>query len=153
MIKVEFKEHEGEQIPVYITGNMMDVRKEEAHQMELAAWFRYNFPGVIFHHSPNEGDVKPQYRDKQIRQGLHVGFGDCIILAEGEEGQPYLMLELKRSCKSMSSVSKEQWDTLASVLSNGGDARLCYGAPAAKLAICRYFGLTLCPDGHTIDRN
>tara|TARA_R100000951_G_scaffold27557_2_gene23478 strand:+ start:9753 stop:10187 length:435 start_codon:yes stop_codon:yes gene_type:complete len=110
-------------------------RKEYLEQIDFVNWARYEYPileSLLF--APmNEGDAKPQYRSKMKSMGLTSGVSDCILLCNGVGA-----IELKRSRKRDSSISKEQIKFMLSVESVGGFAVVAYGASAAKEALKDY---------------
>ena len=110
-------------------------RKEYLEQIDFVNWARYEYPileSLLF--APmNEGDAKPQYRSKMKSMGLTSGVSDCILLCNGVGA-----IELKRSRKRDSSVSKEQAKFTLAVEKAGGFAVIAYGALAAKEALKDY---------------
>ena len=110
-------------------------RKEYLEQIDFVNWARYEYPileSLLF--APmNEGDANPQYRSKMKSMGLTSGVSDCILLCNGVGA-----IELKRSRKRDSSVSKEQAKFTLGVESAGGFAVVAYGALAAKEALKDY---------------
>lgn len=110
-------------------------RKEYLEQIDFVNWARYKHPilkSLLF--APmNEGDAKPQYRSKMKSMGLTSGVSDCILLCNGVGA-----IEMKRSRKRDSGVSKEQVKFNLCVESAGGFAVVAYGALAAKEALKDY---------------
>ena len=91
-------------------------------------------------HPVNEGAIKPQYREKLIKQGLLKGVSDVIILYPGFEKDGFCG-EMKRAKKSDSSISKEQKKFLKNAEQAGKFACVAYGAVPMWWAWCDYLGL------------
>lgn len=110
-------------------------RKEYLEQIDFVNWARYKNPilETLLFAPMNEGDAKPQYRSKMKSMGLTSGVSDCILLCNGVGA-----IELKRSRKRDSSVSKEQVKFNLDVESSGGFSVVAYGALAAKEALKDY---------------
>jgi len=110
-------------------------KKEYLEQIDFVNWARYEYPileSLLF--APmNEGDAKPQYRSKMKSMGLTSGVSDCILLCNGVGA-----IEIKRSRKRDSSVSKEQVKFTLGVEAAGGFSVVAYGALAAKEALKDY---------------
>ena len=83
-------------------------------------------------HVANEGAFSPQHRDSLTRSGVLSGVSDYVILHRTMEGHPFALIELKRSRKRDSSISKEQVYFLLSRERQGGFCCVAYGAMAAK---------------------
>ena len=83
-------------------------------------------------HVANEGAFSPQHRDSLSRSGVRAGVSDYVILHRTKQGHPFALIELKRSRKRDSSISKEQVDFLLSREKQGGFCCIAYGAKAAK---------------------
>lgn len=111
-------------------------RKEYLEQIDFVNWARYEHPilDTLLFAPMNEGDAKPQYRSKMKSMGLTSGVSDCILLCNGVGA-----IEMKRSRKRDSSISKEQVEFILDVESCGGFAVVAYGADAAKEALKDYF--------------
>lgn len=69
----------------------------------------------------------PQHRDSLTRSGV----SDYAILPLTLQGHPFALIELKRSRKRDSSISKEQVDFLLSRERQGGFCCIAYGKNAA----------------------
>lgn len=110
-------------------------RKEYLEQIDFVNWARYKYTVLesLLFAPMNEGDAKPQYRSKMKSMGLTSGVSDCILLCNGVGA-----IELKRSRKRDSSVSKEQVKFTLGVESAGGFSVVAYGALAAKEALKDY---------------
>ena len=87
---------------------------EHIEQINLVAHCRRRWPKEfnLMLHVPNESNVPVQYRNKLSKCGLLPGASDWLILWPSN-GKPYMVLELKRSRKRDSSVSKDQVDFLS----------------------------------------
>lgn len=83
---------------------MIEPETETLLQIYVVAQLRLH--GVEVHHSPNEGQHRPQYRAKQYRMGVSSGFPDLIIATATEACPHGAALELKR--KGGARPSKEQ---------------------------------------------
>lgn len=110
-------------------------RKEYLEQIDFVNWARYQCPilETLLFAPMNEGDAKPQYRSKMKSMGLTSGVSDCILLCNGVGA-----IEMKRSRKRDSSISKEQVEFILGVESRGGFGAVAYGADAAKEALKDY---------------
>lgn len=93
-------------------------------------------------HPVNESDIPVQYRVKLNKCGILKGASDWIILYPAH-GRPYMALELKRSRKRDSSISKDQIEFLLKAESVGAFACVAYGYKAALKAIFDYFTNTI----------
>ena len=75
-------------------------------------------PGSVFHHSPNEGNHKVQYRVKQKRLGVRAGWPDLEIFVqptwfrEGVNWSP-IFIELKTKTGRVSPAQKQVQADLA----------------------------------------
>ena len=67
--------------------------------------------------------------------GVRSGVSDYAILHRTLQGHTFALIELKRSKKRDSSISKEQVDFLLSRERQGGFCCVAYGATAAKAII------------------
>lgn len=81
------------------------------------------------------GAFSPQHRDSLTRSGVRSGVADYAILHRTLEVHQFALIELKRSRKRDSSISKEQVDFLLSQERQGGFCCIVYGAKAAKAII------------------
>ncbi len=114
--------------------------KEYIEQINLVAhssqrWIEVAELGM---HPVNESDVPVQCRVKLNKCGLLKGASDWVILYPAH-GRPYMALELKRSRKRDSSISKEQVNFLLNTESVGAFSCVAYGYVAALQAIEDYF--------------
>jgi len=107
-------------------------RKESAEQKEFISWVRFNYPEhdkTIF--APINESQHSQ--GEAVRMGLTRGVSDTLMMCNGAGA-----IEIKRSRKRDSSVSKEQVKFTLGVESAGGFAVVAYGALAAKEALKDY---------------
>ena len=74
---------------------------ESELQNSAAMYLRAN--GVAFHHSPNEGKHRVQYRVKQKRAGMMPGFPDLVLLYPN---RPPHFIELKTPKGRLSDAQK-----------------------------------------------
>lgn len=112
-----------------------DCRLEVSEQIDAMAWLKELYPDArkVTFHVPNESDSKPQYRASLQQQGVTSGVSDIVTLLGAGA-----VFEMKRAVRSKSSVSKEQREFLASVVTQKKFAALCYGASAFKQAWLDY---------------
>lgn len=68
--------------------------REDELQKACVRWFRYQFPGIIIHHSPNGGRRNAIEGAKFKEMGTLAGFPDLIILS-ANKGYGALFIELK----------------------------------------------------------
>ncbi|WRQ11973.1 hypothetical protein vBSlqSZDD2_62 [Serratia phage vB_SlqS_ZDD2] len=106
---------------------------EDTEQQDAFQWADYNYPQVKIWHTVNEGDMKPQYRQKKQRHGLMAGVSDLLAFTELSK---YKLgaFEIKRQARRDSKLDRRQHDYLNYVADNGGFAALCFGAPAFQVA-------------------
>ena len=67
------------------------IKGETAIHIQVAEYLQYQYPNVMFHHSPNEARRTPFERYLISKMGVSAGFPDFIIYGEGIT----LALELK----------------------------------------------------------
>ncbi len=111
----------------------MEIPLESEEQAAVADYLRYL--KVLFNHSPNEGDRKPQYTAKLKRMGMRTGFPDFFIY-ETRGGWHGLAIELKRVKGGR--VTDEQRKCLRELMDRGYYAAVCKGFDEAKTVIDRY---------------
>lgn len=87
--------------------------------------------GAIYHHSPNEGLHKPQYRKKQLSMGMKPGWPDLEIFCNGK----VLFLELKSPTGQTSKTQKEIHST---IYKNGFKTFVCRTIYDVKAALRQY---------------
>lgn len=105
---------------------------EEQEMLTLCDWLRVQ--GVLFHHSPNEGQRKVQYIRKLLRLGLQPGFPDLLILDPTPIGDWCgVAIELKRRRDGVVSRSQHTW--LKDLEQRGWYATVCRGAEAAIMLL------------------
>lgn len=114
-------------------------RTEDCEQIDLVSHCKryWSEQSSLMFHVPNESKVPAHYRAKLGSMGILKGASDWMILIPSN-GRPYMALELKRSRKKDSSVSKEQTKFLLDAESVGAFAVVCYGHKAALQAIDDY---------------
>lgn len=99
---------------------------EEQEQMRFVTWLRVNKIRHI--HIANERMCSVVYKKKLKALGTYAGFPDLMIFLANRT----LFIEMKRSDKRLSRVSKEQSEWLEFLnLLDEGSARVCYGADEA----------------------
>lgn len=106
-------------------------RKEKYEAYDFAAYVNHHMPELKMFHVANEGAFSPQHRDSLTRSGVRSGVSDYVILHRTLQGHPFALIELKRSRKRDSSISKDQVDFLLSRESQGGFCCAAYGKNAA----------------------
>ena len=110
-------------------------RIEKYEGWDFAAYVNHHMPELQMFHVANEGAFSPQHRDSLTRSGVLPGVSDYGILHRTQQGHPFALIELKRSMKRDSSISKEQVDFLLSRERQGGFCCISYGATAAKAVV------------------
>ncbi|CUU77520.1 VRR-NUC domain-containing protein [Campylobacter hyointestinalis] len=99
---------------------------EEQEQMSFVTWLRINKIRHI--HVANERMCSVVYKKKLKALGTYAGFPDLMIFLANRT----LFIEMKRSDKRLSRVSKEQSEWLEFLnLLDEGSAKVCYGADEA----------------------
>lgn len=99
---------------------------EEQEQMRFVTWLRVNKIRHI--HIANERMCSVVYKKKLKALGTYAGFPDLMIFLANRT----LFIEMKRSDKRLSRVSKEQSEWLEFLnLLDEGSAKVCYGADEA----------------------
>lgn len=99
---------------------------EEQEQMRFVTWLRVNKIRHI--HIANERMCSVVYKKKLKALGTYAGFPDLMIFLPNRT----LFIEMKRSDKRLSRVSKEQSEWLEFLnLLDEGSAKVCYGADEA----------------------
>ncbi|MFW5619127.1 MAG: VRR-NUC domain-containing protein [Campylobacter hyointestinalis] len=99
---------------------------EEQEQMKFVSWLRVKKIRHI--HIANERMCSVVYKKKLKALGTYAGFPDLMIFLANRT----LFIEMKRSDKRLSRVSKEQNEWLEFLnLLDEGSAKVCYGADEA----------------------
>ena len=99
---------------------------EEQEQMKFVSWLRVKKIRHI--HIANERMCSVVYKKKLKALGTYAGFPDLMIFLANRT----LFIEMKRSDKRLSRVSKEQREWLEFLnLLDEGSAKVCYGADEA----------------------
>lgn len=99
---------------------------EEQEQMKFVSWLRVKKIKHI--HIANERMCSVVYKKKLKALGTYAGFPDLMIFLPNRT----LFIEMKRSDKRLSRVSKEQNEWLEFLnLLDEGSAKVCYGADEA----------------------
>ena len=99
---------------------------EEQEQMKFVSWLRVKKIRHI--HIANERMCSVVYKKKLKALGTYAGFPDLMIFLANRT----LCIEMKRSDKRLSRVSKEQSEWLEFLnLLDEGSAKVCYGADEA----------------------
>lgn len=80
--------------------------EEDRFQKMCVRWFRYQFPDIIIHHSPNGGYRNAIEGAKFKAMGTLAGFPDLLILAKCG-GYGALFVELKTSTGRQSERQKD----------------------------------------------
>ena len=104
---------------------------EKYEGWDFAAYVNHHMPELQVFHVANEGAFSPQHRDSLTRSGVRKGVSDYVILHRTLQGHPFALIELKRSRKRDSSISKEQVDFLLSRELQGGFCCVAYGKNSA----------------------
>lgn len=100
------------------------VALESDEHLTLCEWLDKH--GVFYIHIPNEGERSVHQTVMLKRMGMKKGAPDFII-----PGPENIAIELKRSDKTMSRVSKEQRECLMILSQLGWKTQICYGAANA----------------------
>jgi hypothetical protein len=107
-------------------------------------WLEMNFKTKgLAYHIPNES--KRSYGLARLLQaiGLRKGVSDyCLPLKVGNYGSLYI--EMKRSNKNLSKVSKDQLEWVEKMNKSGQKAVITYGAAEAIDIVEKYLNGTLC---------
>ena len=99
---------------------------EQQEQMKFVSWLRVKKIRHI--HIANERMCSVVYKKKLKALGTYAGFPDLMIFLANRT----LFIEMKRSDKRLSRVSKEQSEWLEFLnLLDEGSAKVCYGADEA----------------------
>ncbi|ARR02205.1 VRR-NUC domain-containing protein [Campylobacter vicugnae] len=99
---------------------------EEQEQMKFVSWLRVKKIRHI--HIANERMCSVVYKKKLKALGTYAGFPDLMIFLPNRT----LFIEMKRSDKRLSRVSREQNEWLEFLnLLDEGSAKVCYGADEA----------------------
>lgn len=111
------------------------IRTESEEQAVVVQWL--DLKGLLFS-ALTQSTYTQSWNQKRINKitGLRRGVPDMVVVVPNKT---LLFIELKRSVKSKTSVSKEQkiWiDELSSI--NGVEARVCYGASEAIEFVSKY---------------
>lgn len=124
----------------YLNASKIKSTFEHVEQINLVAHCRQIYPEQfkLMLHVPNESDVPVQYRAKLNKCGILKGASDWLILVPANL-RSYMVLELKRSRKRDSSISKDQVKFLLDAQSVGAFSCVAYGYKAALQAIDDYF--------------
>ena len=110
-------------------------RIEKYEGWDFAAYVNHHMLELQMFHVANEGAFSPQHRDSLTRSGVRPGVSDYVILHRTKQGHPFALIELKRSRRRDSGISKEQVDFLLSREQQGGFCCVAYGAKAAKAIV------------------
>ncbi|MGL4754679.1 MAG: hypothetical protein ACRCXB_20065 [Aeromonadaceae bacterium] len=116
--------------------------KEEVEQAHLMQLIKAHTPWTapLVWHTVNEGMAKPQYRHAMAVAGMVSGVADIISIYSGPKHLS-CAIEVKRSMRSKSSISKEQKEFLLAHDARGGFAAAAYGAHAGWHAWLDYLGI------------
>lgn len=106
-------------------------RLEKYEGWDFSAYVNHHMPELQMFHVANEGAFSPQHRDSLTRSGVRSGVSDYAILHRTLHGHAFALIELKRSRRRDSSISKEQVDFLLSREQQGGFCCVAYGKNAA----------------------
>ena len=110
-------------------------RIEKYEGWDFAAYVNHHMPELEMFHVANEGAFSPQHRDSLTRSGVRSGVSDYVILHLTLQGHPFVLIELKRSRRRDSSISKEQIYFLLSRERQGGFCCIAYGAATARAVV------------------
>lgn len=102
-------------------------REEKYEAYDFFAHVNYHYPELEMFHVANEGAFTSGHRNHLTRSGVRSGVSDYVILHRTPEGHTFTLIELKRSRKRDSSISKEQTDFLLSREQQGGFCCVAYG--------------------------
>lgn len=109
--------------------------KEKYEGIDFASYVNYHYPHLQMFHVANEGDFSAQHRNSLARSGVRAGVSDYVILHNTVGGCAFALIELKRSRKRDSSITKDQVDFLLSREEQGGFCCAAYGSTAAKAIV------------------
>ena len=92
---------------------------EEQLHYQVADYLNISLPAqTVWHHSPNEGQRRPQYIKKLLRKGLHPGWPDFEIIYKGR----IIFIELKTP---KGRVSKKQKQCHHDLMMAGAVVKVC----------------------------
>lgn len=104
------------------------IKGETAIHFAVAEYLQYQYPDVMFHHSPNESKRTPFERFLVSKMGVSAGFPDFVIYGEGYT----LYLELKFG-NNTPTDSQSLW---LRFLNDGGNySFVCWSFESAKYII------------------
>lgn len=106
-------------------------REEKYEAYDFFAHVNYHHSELKMFHVANEGAFSSGHRNHLTRSGVLSGVSDYVILHRTLEGHTFALIELKRSRKRDSSISKEQVDFMLSRERQGGFCCAAYGKNAA----------------------
>lgn len=102
---------------------------EEDLQKAVKKFLELQLPfGAIFHHSPNEGKHKPQYRMKQLAMGMKPGWPDLEIFYN----EIVLFIELK---SEKGTLNPNQKELHPQIKANGFNVVTCRTIDQVKAAL------------------
>lgn len=102
---------------------------EELLQKSVVEFLKVALPaGAVFHHSPNEGKNKVQYRKKQIAMGMRTGWPDLEIFTD----EKIVFIELKAG---KNKLTENQVDVHHALKSNGFPVYACWSLEEVKMAL------------------
>lgn len=110
-------------------------RIEKYEGWDFASYVNHHMPELMMFHVANEGAFSPQHRYSLTRSGVLSGVSDYVILHLTLQGHQFALIELKRSRKLDSAISREQVDFLLSRERQGGFCCIAYGAVSAKAIV------------------
>lgn len=95
--------------------NLPMKREEENLQIACVRWFRYQYPNIIIHHSPNGGLRNAIEASKFKGMGVTAGFPDLFIPVPNKKSHG-LFIELK---SSTGKLSEKQADIIQRLVNSG----------------------------------
>jgi hypothetical protein len=115
-------------------------RKEKCEQIDLNSFCKADFSDIypMMWHTVNEGKRDSFYGAMLSKRGKKPGIPDWVVLIPAP-GYTALLIELKRSRKSDSSIPKEERDFILIAEKFGVCVVVAYGYIAALEAINDYF--------------
>lgn len=113
------------------------LKPEDKLQISVCQYLRAQYPGVVIHHSPNEGKRSPFERFLFAILGVSPGFPDLLLMYR----RRLIVIELKAVRKNGRSgtATPAQLDWLRLFHEANVPSACCWGFDEAKIFIDNYF--------------
>lgn len=117
---------------------------EDQEQAWVIQWARRNSDNhpelILLFHTPNGGHRSKRQGALLKLTGVRAGVPD-LFLPVARGGYHGLFIEMKVADRKKGRVSKEQKQWIDDLITQGYDAKVCYGFEEARGAIVAYLGL------------